>query len=88
MTGMRLSLTVSTRKLFDVFIPWVPSERKKERKKESLRHKWIFNCISMYYFDIERKKERKKASLKHKWIFNCISMYYFDIERKKERKKV
>ena len=35
-------------------------ERKKERKKESFRHKWIFNCISMYYFDIERKKERKK----------------------------
>ena len=65
MTGMRLSLTVSTPKLFGVFIPWVSSERKKERKKErkeeSVRHKWIFNCIGMYYFDIERKKERKKV---------------------------
>ena len=66
-----------------------PRFHQKERKKESLRHKWIFNCISMYYFDQkERKKERKKEeSLRHKWIFNCISMYYFDIERKKERKK-
>ena len=68
-----------------------PGFHQKERKKESLRHKWIFNCISMYYFDIERKKERKKErnqeSLRHKWIFNCISVYYLDIERKKERRK-
>ena len=64
---------MTTLKLFGVFIPWVPSERKKERKKESLRHKWIFKCICITLIYTENvilmKMYTHWAHLAHSFVY-------------------